>query len=161
MATPSVRHRPAAAAIDTEEAAIHHPEWPNTVALQILEQARNDALRRRRPRRVLDMLSERIRWRGTKQGTELPLPVTAKSQSWFQKILQSARGQKGKDASSSRLLLSVLYSAALSFVFGEQLFGNTNTLIGSFWMQPLRAMYVPQCLFCLIAKFRRNDDRSC
>jgi len=161
MDTSSVRHRPAAAAIDTEEAAIHHPEWPNTVALQILEQARNDAPRRWWPRRVLDTLSERIRWRGTEQGTELPPPVTAKSQPWFQKILQSARGQKGKEASSSRPLLCSLYSAALGFVFGEQLFGNTNIPIGSFWMQPMWAMYVPQCLFCLIAKFGRNDDCSC
>jgi hypothetical protein len=158
MATTSARYRPAAAAIDAEETANHHPELPNTVALQILEQTRNDAPRRWWPRRLLDMLSERIRWRGTERRTELPLPATARSQSRFQTILQSARGQKGKDASSSKPLLC---SAALSFVVGEQLFGNTHTPIGSFWMQLLRAMYVPQCLFCLIAKFRRNDDRSC
>jgi hypothetical protein len=157
MAQSSARHRLATATINAEEAAIHHHEWPNTVALQIHEQARNDAPRRWWPRRVLDMLSKHIRWKGTEQGTELPLPVTAKSQSWFQKILQSARGQKGKDAFSSRPLLC---SAALSFVAGEQLFGNTNTPIVSFWKQLLRAMYVPQCLFCLIAKFRRNDDGS-
>jgi hypothetical protein len=144
MAQSSARHRLAAAAIDAEEAAIHHHEWPNTVALQILEQARNDAPRRWWPRRVLDMLSKRIRWRGTEQGTELPLPVTAKSQLWFQKIVQSARGQKGKDASSSRPLL---YSAALSVVVGEQLFGITHTPIGFFWMQVLRAMYALDVYF--------------
>jgi hypothetical protein len=148
MATTSARYIPAVAVIDAEEAANHHPELPNTVALQILEQTRNDAPRRWWPRRLLDMLFERIRWRGTERRTELPLPATARSQSRFR---HSARCRNEKHASSLRPLL---YSAGLSLIFGEQLFGNTNTPIGSFWMQLLRAMYVPQCLLCLIAKFR-------
>jgi hypothetical protein len=155
MATTSARYIPAVAVIDAEEAANHHSELPNTVALQILEQTRNDAPRRWWPRRLLDMLFERIRWRGTERRTELPLPATARSQSRFR---HSARCRNGKHASSLRPLL---YSAALSLIFGEQLFGNTNTPIGSFWIQLLRAMYVPQCLLCLIEKFRRNDDRIC
>ncbi|KAH8796344.1 hypothetical protein BGZ57DRAFT_920073 [Hyaloscypha finlandica] len=97
------------------------------------------------PRRLLNMLPERIRWRGTERRAELPLPATARSQSRPQAILQSARGQNGKDASSSTPLLC---SAALSFVVGEQLYGNTNTPIGSFWMQLLRAISLVVWILC-------------
>jgi len=135
------------------------------VALQNPEQARNDSPRSQWPRRLLDLLWERMRWRGTEQGNGLPLPATTgnpQSRSWFRRVInstqRSARGREGGDTFSSKPLLC---SAALSFICGEQLFGNTNTPTGSSWMQLLRAMYVPLFLFCLMVKFERNEDRIC
>ncbi|KAE9377244.1 hypothetical protein N431DRAFT_463025 [Stipitochalara longipes BDJ] len=145
MSTSSARHRLPGAAPDTDQITIHQPEWPSTtVILQNPEQSIGNGPHARWPRRILNLLLERMWWRRMGRRPALPLPATAETRSWSRNIIiatqrmirDSARGGQDRDILSSEF---VGCSAILNFMFAVFSFGN-NTAIVPLWIQALWLM---------------------